>query len=345
VFFNNLTDNINMKNILILISLIFSFSSQAFELKNSCSLGEDKTELVSIVKQKTKNLVKPKKCEYLHNVRESMYKDLGIAMPKIVSNRKINIAVIDTGLDFSIPAFKNKIFVPEGLSKTGFYGLDLEEEDFQPQDNHGHGTHVAGIIIALFPNARILPIKYSKSTKSYAQAIALAIKAKVDIINISGGGEGFDNEEFNMIKLAKKKNILVVASSGNEGKDLKNKKNRYYPASYQSENIISVMAHDKKGNIADYSNYGKGFSHISALGTLQSFRPNKEKCLAVDSGTSFATPVIAATLAMIMAENPTWNIQKVKNQLLSNVEVAEDFSHLNDSKGKVNLIRSVASQK
>ena len=334
-----------MKNIIIFISLCVSFSSQAFEIKNSCSLDEQTNSFLSIVKNYTAIAVKPRKCEYLHNVRESMYKELGTAMPKIVSTRKINIAVIDTGLDFSIPAFKNKIYVPEGLAKNGFYGFDLNEGDFQPQDTHGHGTHVAGIIVSLFPNARILPIKYGEKTDSYAKAIELAIEAKVDIINISGGGDGFDPIEHNMIKLARKKNILVVASSGNNGKDLKQLKNRYYPASYQVDNIISVMAHDKNGKIASYSNYGKGFSHISALGTLKSFRPNTENCLAVDSGTSFATPVVTATLAMIMAENPTWNIQQVKKQLLSNVEVVEDFSHLNDSNGKVNLIRSVASQK
>ena len=343
-----------MKNTILIFSLLFTFSAQAFEFKNSCELKQDSIkdiifqksegfDFYSIIKKNSETSISNKKCEYLHNVRSAMFQELGISMPKIKSNKKIKIAVIDTGLDFSIPAFKNKIYKPEGIVSNNFYGLDLEDGDFQPQDTHGHGTHVSGIIVSLFPNAKILPIKTASSDKSYTRAIALAIEAKVDIINISGGGDGSDKEELRMIKLAKKKNILIIAASGNNRKNLN--KDSYFPASYNESNIISVMAHDKNGKLASYSNYGKSKSHIAALGTLKSYHPNKEGCVDVVSGTSQATPVITATIAMIMAENPNWSIAQIKQHLMVNAESNEHLYDLNDSKGKVHIHRSVASQK
>lgn len=292
-------------------------------------------------------------CLSLSETRQNLYESLVTPIPRF-PKRTINIAVIDTGLDFSIPAFKNKIYHPNHLDvdlPKNFYGFDVTAKNLQdaynPKDTHGHGTHVSGIIIAMFPSAKILPIKafnnnQKQSSNYLAKAIEIAIMADVDIINISSGGEYESLSELEAIKKAEKKGILVVAASGNNGKNLNYSKSKFYPASYQVDNIISVMSHDKNGDKLKSSNYGKKRTDIMALGIINSYSLSSDKnCQAVMTGTSQATPVVTATLAMIMSQNPDWDYKQVKEALLNSVDFDARYATLNKSSGKLNITNSL----
>jgi len=168
------------------------------------------------------------------------------------ANAKVVVAVIDTGLD---PALMSKPWV----CKTGhkdFTGKGL-------QDNHGHGTHIAGLIeqyakgTVLDNNATpmqlneakadfcILVLKYYDPNASNAnnmagtiKAFQAAIDAKVDIINYSGGGKDPSDTEKAVIQLALSKGIKVVAAAGNDSSDLSSG-GTYYPAMYD-DRIVAV---------------------------------------------------------------------------------------------------------
>lgn len=330
---------------------------------NRCNLNQpNKTvEIVNALPRKFKfsssfKKVTPPLCLSLNDYRSKLYESLNIEIPKNFGKRKIRIAILDTGLDYAIPAFKNKIYKPGKDLPSNFYGVDLvntnKEDLYFPKDNNGHGTHVAGIIIGLFPNAEILPIKYYNDEKtnsaSLALAIRIAIKAEVNIINISGGGQNSDFEEKQAIEEAEKAGILIVAASGNDKTNLTNDKEKFYPASYQISNIISVMAHDPSGNKSSFSNYGKEFTDLMALGEIQSYVPyNKNKlgrCLGYMKGTSQATPFVTATAGILMAKNPTWSYRQVKDAILNSVDKSEDLKELTKSSGKLNISRTIASQ-
>ncbi len=312
-----------------------------------------KTSKAKSITKKTSIVKSQNNCLPLRDHRTYLYKTMGMTVPKNFGKKQINIAVIDTGIDISLPAFKDKIFRPNKMNKE-FYGYNLvaknKKEEFKPFDDHGHGTHVSGIIVGLFPNAKILPIKFSSEstgkTASIAEAIKIAIRNKVHIINISAGGTGFLKEENDAIRLAESKGIIVVAASGNERADLSNEQDRYYPASYRISNVISVMAHDSMGLKSTFSNYGKDYSDIAALGEVYSYMPNKKKnkCLGFLKGTSQATPFVSATVAMLMSKNPSWNFIKVKTFLLKNVSKDEEFSQLNFSQGRLDISRVIATK-
>lgn len=340
------------------LDALFGKDNQSTQLNNSCFL--DRRELIAEIdslprKFNFKKYEKPSNnhCQSLASYRKELYQSIQVTKLDY-GTRKIKIAIIDTGLDFTIPAFKNKIYRPAGVDDS-FYGLNLLSESqanyWYPKDNHGHGTHVAGIIVGLFPNALILPIKVFDSIKNQASisvAINIAIRAKVDIINISFGGEEADEQELAMIKKAEQAGILVVAASGNDKINLTTDKKKYYPASYQTSNLISVMAHDQQGAVATFSNYSETYTDLMALGTVKSYMINKnnkkEKCMGVMTGTSQATPFVTVTAAILMAKNPSWNYLQVKNTILNSVDKQDSWASFTKSSGKLNIVRTVSAK-
>jgi len=241
----------------------------------------------------------------------------------------IKVAVIDTGFDFKSTwsdAKEKKLKKPV-LCKTG-------HKDFTNtgvQDTHGHGTHVAGIISSRAKKKYCLLIikawdKKNKlnQTRSIALAFKYAVEQKVDIINYSGGGAGFDYIEYIWVKKALDDGIFVVAAAGNEGQkvdwqvfsvktaykraasgdlivykykityinkvNLKTShaepKNTFFPAAYDPR-IISVENHSWSGRLKS-SNHGAAFNYKDNGKSVLSLQLNNT--YGTMTGTSQATP-------------------------------------------------------
>lgn len=217
----------------------------------------------------------------------------GISKPKDVI-----VAIIDTGVDSSHPALKGKI---------------IEEKSFVPGilpiDTNGHGTHVAGTIVLLNPDAKIISLKYYSSLSSAKQnglsgieALRYAVERRVNIINYSGGGTPFNDEEYEILKRAEVRGILVVAAAGNDGKNLDLPDNKYYPACYDLKNIISVASIGPEG-LSISSNYGAISVDIAALGE-DIIGPYLNHRWARMSGTSMSTAVISGAASLILQKMP-----------------------------------------
>ena len=176
------------------------------------------------------------------------------------------MAIVDTGIDYSNPYFKKNLHVSKGKVSPLNYGVDFSKgtaKTSRPLDTHGHGTHVAGIIKSIFPSVKIFVLKYynpkasgKDNLESTLKALEHAVDQGVDIINYSGGGPRSSLKEFLILRKAKRKGILVVAAAGNETSNIDRRQDAYYPASYKLDNIISVMAHDKKIKRIPSSNWG-----------------------------------------------------------------------------------------
>jgi len=235
--------------------------------------------------------------------------------------KEVVVAVIDTGIDLTHPFLKNNIYIPVGaVSKTNF-GMDFSKKaEFknQPQDNHGHGTHVSGIIKSVFPKVKILALKYYNQNatgidnlNSTIEALKYAVEMKVDIINYSGGGPEPSTEEAKILKLAEAQGILVVAAAGNEESDIDIEKNSYYPASYGLSNIITVTAHAKDLSLLASSNYGKKAVDISAPGhRIKSALQNSR--LGTLTGTSQATAFVTGVAALMLSQFPNLRPSEMK---------------------------------
>lgn len=197
---------------------------------------------------------------------------------------EIKIAVLDTGFETEHPEIRHamlsgKDFVNIINGAKQFIGDYLDYDDI-PEDEVGHGTHVAGIIAAkgykmpygVVPECKIIPVKVLGALKrgesvvgaglvdNINNGIKWAVDQGADIINMSLGikhsGGGLPHEE--VIKYALKKDVTIVAASGNDGKQ-----DKYYPGALPG--VIAVGASDNKGRIAPFSTFG-GHVSITAPG-------------------------------------------------------------------------------
>ena len=175
----------------------------------------------------------------------------------------VTIAIIDTGVDISHPDLKSKL-VP---------GYDFVNNDANPQDDNGHGTHVAGIAAASSNNnigiagtswgARIMPIKVlnNKATGTYANTalgVIWAVDHGAQVINLSLGGTDPSSVLADAINYAHSQGTVVVAAAGNTGDNFV-----LYPARYP--NVIAVAKTNSTNNW-DGSNYGPEID-LAAPGT------------------------------------------------------------------------------
>lgn len=186
-------------------------------------------------------------------------------------NKDVVVAVVDTGIQFDHPFLKDNLYVSEGVLNKNNYGVDfsVKGKTAAPNDTHGHGTHVSGIIKSIFPEVKILALKYynpqasgQANLNATIKCLEYAVDQNVDVINYSGGGPEPSIEELRVLKKAEKKGILVIAAAGNESSNIDVRKNAYYPASYGLSNIITVGAHDQNVKLIPSSNYGKYLSLI-----------------------------------------------------------------------------------
>lgn len=256
-------------------------------------------------------------------------------------DRQIKIAVIDTGVDYTHEDLKNNIMIneaelngTEGVDDDGngyvddVYGYDFANNDADPMDGHGHGTHCAGVIGAehnstgiagVMANVQILPVQFlSKSgggtLEGALKAIDYATSRGVNVMSNSWGGGGRSQALFEAIVRAEKAGIVFVAAAGNERND--NDAKAVYPANYKVANVISVGAMDGKGKKASFSNYGKKTVHVFAPGVDIYSTVTKNRYQKM-SGTSMACPHVSGVVGLVMSSEPNLDFTEIKNRLMN----------------------------
>lgn len=261
------------------------------------------------------------------------------AWERSTGSKDIVVAVIDTGIDFSIPDLQPNAWVNEkelngqpGVDDdaNGFiddiHGYDFVNNDGDPTDDNGHGSHCAGTIGARGDdgagvagvnwNVSLMGVKFldANGSGTLANAIkaidyARANGAKI-LSNSWGGGPMMSTLE-SAIDLTRQAGLLFVAAAGNDGRD--NDAYPAYPASYDVDNIVSVAAVDARGDLADFSNYGFTKVDIAAPGVgIFSTVPGG---FDTYSGTSMATPHVAGVAALLLADQPTLTYAELKTKL------------------------------
>ncbi len=268
----------------------------------------------------------------------------------------IIVAVIDTGIDPNHPDLKNNLWRD---LKTRFYGWDFVANKPNPQDDHGHGTHVAGILGAnlnlkagvsgVAHKVSIMAVKYYSEKNTGTQNLENSIKAlnwAIDhgakIINYSGGGPEFSGSEFQAIKRAREKNILIVAAAGNERHNSDLVENYYYPCSYRLDNIICVSATNIRNEMLPSSNWGKNHVDFAAPGEgILSTVPNGK--YAYMSGTSQATAFVSGLASLMLAKDRTLKPAQIREILRSSVDKLPSLEGKVFTGGKVNAAKALAT--
>jgi len=258
----------------------------------------------------------------------------------------ITVAVIDTGIDYTHP----------DLAAHYAGGYNFVASNFDPLDDHGHGTHVAGTIAAgldnltgdpaaaegvvgVAPQARILAYKVcaadgSCSDFAIQQAIARAIADGAKVINLSLGDTTFSESLNQSVQDAWNAGVVVVAAAGNDGTTTP-----FYPAAY--DHVVSVGAFDEDQRRASFSNYGSWVA-LSAPGNAivstypaskctPAGTPGDTGCYAWLSGTSMAAPHVAGAAALLWSRPDVTSNQQVVDLLLHSADPAGVSSERLDS--------------
>jgi subtilisin family serine protease len=269
-------------------------------------------------------------------------------------DQTVVVAVLDTGVRLGHKALKiwetaENYKIESGETRicrggSGFNHRPNKDDFNYADDRNGHGTRVAGIIAAngekikgVCPGATILPVKIldDRNELSCIAFITDGIKSvvyakeeigvNVRVVNIScGTSNGISIKKLNdlkaAIKDAERAGILIVASAGNAGLDIGERKNRHYPASIEADNLIAVAATDADDGKLPRSNYLE-----SALGApgdrIETLGLSGEN--SVLSDTSAAAAFVSGAAALLFSRFPALTCGEVKSALL---ETGEDES-------------------
>jgi subtilisin family serine protease len=248
---------------------------------------------------------------------------------------EVVVAVIDSGTDLTHPDLAPNLWVNPGEiagngrddDGDGFvddvHGVDLVNGDGDPQDDNGHGTHVAGIIAArggngigatgvawraLLMSVKVLGAAAEGDTDGVAAGIDYAVGHGARIINLSLAGNQPSATLDRALIRARDAGVLVLAAAGNQGKDLGVLPT--YPATSTLENVVAVGATDIQGALSLISSFGKAVDLVApgemvlapALGGDYEFR----------TGTSMAAPMAAGAAALVASVAPgaDWRVMR-----------------------------------
>ena len=277
--------------------------------------------------------------------------DCQVSGEDCLNGEGITIAIIDTGVDYTHPSLGGCF--GEGCRVAG--GYDFVNNDEDPMDDQGHGTHCAataagkGVLNGVAPDATVYAYKVlnehgSGSSSNIIASIERAVDPNqdgdfsdhLDIISLSlGGGGNPDGPMSQSIDNAVNLGVVAVIAAGNSGP---------FPESIGSpgtaRNAITVGAIDKNNNIAEFSSRGPVLwdgnyiikPDIVAPGVdicaaqydewyegNRECDPELERHIAI-SGTSMATPHVAGMAALIMQANPNLNAKDIKSVIKTSAE-------------------------
>ena len=218
----------------------------------------------------------------------------------------INIAILDSGINYNHKLFKNRVVRTNADFATG-----TDDE----MDKYGHGTNVAGAIAKSTPsNVKLSCYKIHNQNGEGTSAMALAafeyikqLSNKPDIINcsfVTRSGLGTVVDE--LVDMG----ITVVAGAGNEGKEVYQQ-----PAIFDS--AITVAATNRYGSACGFSNYGSCVDIAAPGDYVYTADMSSNTAYEFASGTSLATPLVSAAAAYVLMENRKYTPEQVKQELIA----------------------------
>jgi subtilisin family serine protease len=224
----------------------------------------------------------------------------------------IVIAIVDSGVNPDHPEFAGRLVA----------GYDYVNNDADPRDDHGHGTHVAGIAAAglngvgtagICPQCKIMPVKVLNATNGgtwslVAKGILFAVDNGARVINLSLGATINTTTLQSAIDYAEAHGVIVVAAAGNMGREV-----NFYPAAIPY--VIAVSGTDRSDGRWSQSNYG---SFVDVAAPAVSIYSAYHSSYATMSGTSMASPFVTGLAALVLSRQPKLKPAQVLDLIAGN---------------------------
>lgn len=254
------------------------------------------------------------------------------------------IAVLDSGLTLNHPEFQGRILP----------GYDFVNDDADPTDDHGHGTHTAGIIAAginngmgmvgICPDCTLLPVKVLNQNNAgtwsgVAQGILFATDQGARVISLSLGAAVSSKTLETAVSYAIEHNVLIVAAAGNMGIDRK-----FYPAALDGVMAVSATdANDARwalSNMGDYIDVAApGHAVFSTYNDLQNYYGGYNYM----SGTSMAAPHVAGLAGLLLSqksERTVADLYQIITATADKLTAADHDTYF--GYGRINVARALA---
>ncbi len=231
------------------------------------------------------------------------------------------VAVVDSGVDLSHPYLAGRI-LPGGFD---FVGGDPDPTDVRNgrdddgdglvDEQYGHGTFVASLVLAVAPDAMLLPVRVLDgdgigTASSVAAGILWAVSAGARVINVSVDIPQSPEVVKEAIDAAKRAGVVVVAAAGNHALNVV-----IWPARYSE--VLAVSASDGVGVLAPFSNRGSDVDLVAPGVLLVGAMPLDLGLAGTArwSGTSFAAPLVAGAAALVLSLEPGFTPSEVIGRL------------------------------
>ena len=315
----------------------------------------------------------------LHNVGQTVSGSPGTADADIdapeawdvsTGSADVVVGVIDTGVDYTHPDLAANIWVnpgedcsacrTDGIDNDGngyvddWRGWDFLNDDNNPFDDNGHGTHVAGTIAAVGDNglgatgvswsARIMPLKFlgangAGDAADAVRAVLYADAMGAVVTNNSWGGDEYSQALADAIAQADAHGSLFVAAAGNSFSD--NDASPNFPSNYDLANVVAVAATDNDDARAWFSNYGRRTVDLGAPGAaiLSTWPGSSYRYL---DGSSMAAPHVTGSLALAKAAFPEATGAGLKALLLRTVDPNASLATRTTTGGRLNVGSALA---
>ena len=284
----------------------------------------------------------------------------------------IVVAVVDTGFNYDHPDLVDNVWSApadftvtiDGQSITcaaGTHGFNAITRTCDPLDDHGHGTHTSGTVGAVGNNGlgvvgvnwttSVMGVKFLNAAGSGNIADAIAglefiIQAKnilgldaanVQVLSNSWGGGGFSDAFRDELISTLDNDMLFVAAAGNNNSN--NDVNPFYPANYDVDNVISILATTTTDTRASFSNWGRNTVHLGAPG-VNVLSTSRAGGYVTMSGTSMSAPHVSGAAALVLSV--CWlDTRALKQILMDNVDPVDVLGPLTITGGRLNVYQAV----